>query len=74
MLVEQAEKIYFEAYRLQGAEWADEEPLWLTWSLLRFGEYPPRSRLVEAALQPHRSCIFWDFFIGPYGPACRLSS
>ena len=39
MLLEQAEKIYFEAYRLQGWEFVLEEPLWLSWTLERFGTF-----------------------------------
>ena len=37
VLIDQAEKIYFDAYRLQGAQWVDEDPLWLTWTLRHFG-------------------------------------
>ena len=39
MLVEQAEKVFFEAYRLQGADFAMSEPLWSTWTLGHFGAY-----------------------------------
>ena len=38
LLIDQAEKIFFEAYRTQGWEFALTEPLWLTWTLERFGE------------------------------------
>jgi hypothetical protein len=38
MLLEQAEKVFFEAYRLQGWEFVLEEPLWLSWTLEHFGK------------------------------------
>ena len=40
MLLEQAEKVFFEAYRLQGWEFVLEEPLWLSWTLEHFGKPP----------------------------------
>ena len=38
MLVDQAEKIFFEGYAKQGVEFALSEPLWLTWTLETFGK------------------------------------
>jgi hypothetical protein len=45
--VDQAERIYFEAYRLQGAAWVVEEPLWLSWTLDRFGKSSCHLRIIR---------------------------
>ena len=37
-LADQAEKLFFEAYRAQGWEFVLEQPMWFTWSFERFGE------------------------------------
>jgi hypothetical protein len=37
LLLEQAEKVFFDAYRTQGAEFVLQEPLWLSWTLEHFG-------------------------------------
>lgn len=42
MLIDQAEKIYFEAFTKLGWEFVAEEPLWLTWTLQYFINSLPR--------------------------------
>ncbi|KAK1927716.1 hypothetical protein DB88DRAFT_45337 [Papiliotrema laurentii] len=42
LLLEQAEKVFFDAYRTQGAEFVLQEPLWLSWTLEHFvNSLPP---------------------------------
>lgn len=36
--VENLEAILIEAHKAKGAKWAQEEPLWYTWSLEKFGK------------------------------------
>lgn len=36
-LIEQAEKILFEAYRVQSADFVLSDPMWTTWTLETFG-------------------------------------
>jgi hypothetical protein len=60
ILVDQAEKIFFDAYRLQGSDFAMTEPLWLTWTLEHFGtslRYPPNHVLLPRAHLIFHLCI-----------------
>jgi hypothetical protein len=34
------EAVLIEAHRVKGWKWVVEEPLWVTWSLEKFGKYP----------------------------------
>jgi len=36
--VENFENLLIEAHRMKGAKWAQEEPLWCTWTLEKFGK------------------------------------
>jgi len=39
MLIDQSERIYFEAHSKQPSEFFDE-PLWYTWTIIHFSMYP----------------------------------
>lgn len=47
-MIDQAEKIYFEAFTKLGWEFVAEEPLWLTWTLQYFSK--PISIAIQAVL------------------------
>jgi hypothetical protein len=40
LMIDQSEKIYFEAHSKQSQEFLDE-PLWYTWTILHFSTYSP---------------------------------
>jgi hypothetical protein len=37
------EFLLFEAHKIKGWKWVQEEPLWMTWSLEKFGRLPYQS-------------------------------
>ena len=49
------EVVLFEAHRAKGWQWVEEEPLWTSWSLHKFGMGPDRPCHSCACLLPHPS-------------------
>ncbi len=39
-IINSLEAVLIEAHRVKGWKWVVEEPLWVTWSLEKFGKYP----------------------------------
>ena len=43
-LIDQAETLFFDAYRLQGETFSLTDPLWFSWTFEHFSEsHPPRT-------------------------------
>lgn len=39
-IITSMESVLIEAHNIKGWKWVVEEPLWVTWSLEKFGKYP----------------------------------
>jgi len=68
-IVESLEALLFDAVKAKGWMWVNEEPLWTTWSLERFGMcalfIPVRDKLEELHLQSPEHRHFFHHTIVP---------
>lgn len=65
-VIDNMEAVLIEAHKAKGWQWVHEEPLWVTWSLEKFGKYSVPAHSAVVCLQDHQTVTSVAEVIVPY--------